>query len=112
MKLYKIHYAASKHTQKVRLAADTPQSLEITDFFRAYHLRSSVFSVLFSFWDENISDTLCKASKLTQKVRLAADTPQSLEITDFFRAYHLRSSVFSVFFSFWDENISDTLVSI
>jgi hypothetical protein len=31
MKIYQIHYSESKHIQKLRLAADTPQSFGITD---------------------------------------------------------------------------------
>jgi hypothetical protein len=58
MNLYQIHFLASKHKQKLKLAADTPQSLEITELSGAHHLRSSVLFLFFSFWDENISDTL------------------------------------------------------
>jgi hypothetical protein len=76
MKMYQIHYSASKHIQKLRLAADTPQSLGITDLSRAHHLRSSVLFLFFCFWDENISDTL-SAPKHIQKLRLAAETSQS-----------------------------------
>jgi hypothetical protein len=43
---------------------------------------------------------------------LAADTPQSLEITELSHAHHLRISILFSFFSFWDENTSGTLVSI
>jgi ribosome maturation factor RimP len=111
MKIYQIHYSTSKHKQKLRLAADTPQSLEITDFSRTYHLRTSVLFLFFSFWDE-IYQIHYSASKHIQKLRLVADTPQSLEITELSRAHHLRSSVLFLFFSFWDENISDTLFSI
>jgi hypothetical protein len=88
MKIYQIHYSTSKHKQKLRLAADTPHSLGITELSRAHHLRSSVLFLFFLFWDESISDT---ASKHTQKLRLAADTPQSLGITELSRAHHLRS---------------------
>jgi hypothetical protein len=31
MKIYQIHYSASKHKQKLRLTADTPQSLGFTE---------------------------------------------------------------------------------
>jgi hypothetical protein len=40
-----------------RIKADNPQSFEITDLSRAYHLRNSVLFVSFAFWDKNIPDT-------------------------------------------------------
>jgi hypothetical protein len=43
--------------------------------------------IFFSFWDKNISDTLLSI-QYTQKLRLAADTLQSFEITYLSRAYH------------------------
>jgi hypothetical protein len=110
MKIYQIHYSASKLIQKLRLATETPQYLGITDLCRAYHFRISLPFSIFCFWDENKSDY--SASKHIQKLRLAADNPQYFEITDLSRAYHLRSSVLFSFFCFWDENISDTLFSI
>jgi hypothetical protein len=58
MNLYQIHFSASKHKQKLRLAANTPQSLEITELSGAHYLRSLVLFLSFSFWDKNISDTL------------------------------------------------------
>jgi hypothetical protein len=42
MKTYQIHYWASKPKQKLRLAADIPQSLDITDLSHAHLLRSLV----------------------------------------------------------------------
>jgi hypothetical protein len=47
-------YSTSKPIQKLRLAAETPQYLGITDLCRTYHLRSSVLFSFFCFWDENI----------------------------------------------------------
>jgi hypothetical protein len=94
MKIYQKHYSASKHVQKLRLAADNPQSLEITELSRAHHLRSSVLFLFFLFYDGNISESDALLSiKNIQKLRLAADTPQSLEITELSRAHHLRNSV-------------------
>jgi hypothetical protein len=49
MKIYQIHYSASEHIHKLRLAAGTPQSWGITDISRTYHLRSSVLFLIFSF---------------------------------------------------------------
>jgi hypothetical protein len=76
MKIYQIHYSASKHKQTLRLAADTPQYLGITDLCRTYDLGSSVHFLSSSFRDENISDTLL-STKHKPKLRLAADNPQS-----------------------------------
>jgi hypothetical protein len=111
MKIYQVHYSAYKRKQKLRLVTDTPQSIGITDIFHAYHLRSSVF--IYSFvYGMKIYQIHYSESKNIQKLRLAADTPQSLGITVPSRAYNLRSSVFLLFFSFWNENISDTLFNI
>jgi hypothetical protein len=111
MKIYQIQYTASKHKQKLRLAAATPQSSGVTDLSCPYHLRSSVpfYSFVFGVKTYQIHYS---TSKHIQNLRLAADTPQSFGITDFSRAYHLRSSILFLIFCFWDENISDTLFSI
>jgi hypothetical protein len=112
MKIYLKHYSASEHKYNLRLAANSPQFLEITDLSLAYHPKSSILFLFYSFWDENISKTLFINEIHKQQLRLAADTPQSLEITDLSRAYYLRSSILFLFHSFWDENISKTLFSI
>jgi hypothetical protein len=111
MKIYQIHYSASKHIQKLRLAADTPQSLGITDLSRARIVLGAQFFYTFRF-GMKIYQIHYSAFKNEQKLRLAADTPQSMRITDLSGAYRLRSSFLFLYFSFWDENISDTLFSI
>jgi hypothetical protein len=58
MKIYQMHYSASKHIQKLRLAADTPQSIEIIDLSHTYHLKSLVIFLFFSFSCENIPGIL------------------------------------------------------
>jgi hypothetical protein len=58
VKINQIQYSASQHIQKLRLAADTPQFLEITELSRAHHLRSLVLFLLFTFRGENKSDTI------------------------------------------------------
>jgi hypothetical protein len=143
MKIYEIHYSASNHIQKLRLAADTPQFLEITELSGTHHLRSSIFFsfvfrmkmyeihqlaskhkkklrlaadtplnlqrlqnflahiilwaqfIFYSFvFGMKIYEIHYLASNHIQKLRLAADTPQFLEITELSGAHHLRSSIF------------------
>jgi hypothetical protein len=84
MKIYQIHYSTSKHKQKLRLAADIPQSLGITDLSRAYHLRSSVLLLFFSFCDENISDTLFRIQ-----------TYSEAEIGSWYSSFHRDLRIFS-----------------
>jgi hypothetical protein len=162
MKIYQIQYWASKNIQKLRLATLTPQSLGITDIYRAHHLKSSVLffirlllrwkyiryitqhSNIFRSWDWQLEllnllgfQTFLarvillaqfffhsfvfgmtiywihySASKYILKLRLATGTPQFLGITGFSCAHHLRSSVLFLFFWFWNENKSETLLSI
>jgi hypothetical protein len=93
------------------LAAVTPQYLGITDFSRTHHLGAQLFFHCFVFGMKKYQIHY-SASKHFQKLRLPAGTPQSLGITDLYRAHHLRSPVLVLFLCFWDDNISDTLLSI
>jgi nitric oxide reductase large subunit len=102
MKIYQINYSATKRIQKMRLAAETPQSWEITDISRAYHLRSSVLFLILSFlgW------------KYIRYIIQYLNRLQNLERLQTFRARIILGAQFFFILFFLEGNISDTLFSI
>jgi hypothetical protein len=90
-KIYQI-YSASKHKQKVELAADTPQSLGIKELSRTHHRTSSFFnSFVFGMKNYQI---------------LASQNEKNKKRTELLRWYARESSLISKYWGVSAVNLS------
>jgi hypothetical protein len=111
MKIYEIHYSVSEHIQKLRLAAGTPQSWGITDISRAYYLESSVLFLSLSFLGWKYIRYIIQHPNIFTSWDWQLGLLNLEGLQTFLARIILGDQFFFQFFRFWDENISDALLS-